>query len=307
MVPYDLVMAQGLNLSRRDFAVLSLLEMTPVTVTLLRKASVTFGEEPFRDDRRVRERMQTLADAGLVRTFSTSAANGGLMLYYRLTGEGYRRIHPDDASSLPKTAVSEISPSRFHHTMVTAEVIVHVLVAAHAARIGVAQFHGDGKLTLEIGEYRQSPDCHFQFEYSGRIFNTLFEIDNATEPLDSRREQSLRSKLLGYELYQDWVLRSWQRNGRLLPRPRFRVVVLTKGMERAEHILGLARQCARNEARLLCYATTQDIFLAESRPLTEPILNSHDGHWRCLVNAYPSSRFLRDPIRLSPLARVPFL
>lgn len=304
MVPYLPAMAQGVNLNRRDFAILSLLEMTPATAALLRKASLTFGEEPFRDDRRVRERMQALTDAGLVRAFSAAVSGGGLMHYYRLTTEGFRHLHPDDATTPARTLLAEIAPSRLDHTLATAEVIVHTLVAAHAARVRVAKFHGDGKLTFEVGEYRQQPDCHFQFDVSGRYFNTVFEVDNATEPLDSLREQSVRSKLLGYELYQDFVIRGWIQHGREGPIPRFRAIFLTRGAERARHILWIARSCARNPQRRLCYAATQDAFLAEPLAVTSPIFNDHDGRWQCLVDLYPTAGFLRQPIRLAPpLAR----
>ncbi len=293
-------MAQDINLSRRDLAILALLEMTPVTVALLRKASVTFGEEPFRDERRVRERMQALTEAGYVQTWSAALTGGGLLHYYRLSTSGYRVLHAYDSHAPPRTLVSEIAPSRYHHTMVLAEVIVHAHVAAQAARVRIARFHGEGKLTLAVGEYCQQPDCHFQFQTGGRSFNVLFEIDNATEPLDSLREQSLRSKLLGYELYQDWVLNCWKHEGCQGARPRFRVVVLTTGAERARHILWLARRCARNPQRRLCYTATQDAFLAEPLALTTALLNDHDGRWRSLTNPHPTSRFLREPIRVTP-------
>ena len=57
-------MAQGVILSEPDLSVLRLLDATPLTAALLRKVSLTFSEEPFRDERRVRERMQTLTEAG---------------------------------------------------------------------------------------------------------------------------------------------------------------------------------------------------------------------------------------------------
>ena len=132
------------------------------------------------------------------------------------------------------------------------------------------------------------------------MFNVLFEIDNATEPLDSLREQSIRTKLLGYETYQDWVLRGWRERGRLDPRPSFRVVFLTRGVNRANHMLWLARQCARNQDRRLVYAATQDAYLGNPRAATEPLLNDHHGAWRALCDIHPSSPFLREPIRLSP-------
>ena len=58
--------SQGIILSQRVVSILQLLDLTPATAAHVRKASVTFDGEPFRDERRVRERLQVLGDAGLV-------------------------------------------------------------------------------------------------------------------------------------------------------------------------------------------------------------------------------------------------
>lgn len=296
-------MAQLVTLSKRDLSLLGLLEMTPATAVQIRKASVTFGGEPFRDERRVRERLQALADAGFVQVWSAAISGGGLMHYYRLTTTGQRSLHPDEEHASRKSVVSEIAPSRFQHAMATAEIIVHTLVACDEAHVHVVKYHGDGLLTLQVGEYKQQPDCHFQFAHGDRHFNVLFEVDNATEPIDSHREHSIRTKVLGYEAYQDWVWENWKRHGRQGPRPYFRVVFLTRGSERAGHILWFAGRCARNRDRRLCYAATQDAYLGEPRAVTAAIFNDHRGDWQSLVNLHPSSKVLRTPIRLSaPLA-----
>ncbi|MCL4207653.1 MAG: replication-relaxation family protein [Pirellulaceae bacterium] len=298
-------MSHAVVIGKRDAEVLSLLEMTPATAAHLQQASATFAGEPFRDERRVRERLQTLGGAGLVQDFPAAVAGGGLRHYYRLTAAGYRMLHPEAERPPGRSLVAEIAPSRLQHAMATADVIVHTLVACHAARVQILKYHGDGQLTLEVGEYRQQPDCHFQLGRGGRVFNVLFEIDNATEPLDSLREQSIRTKLLGYESYQNWVLRCWREGGRREPRPAFRVVFLTRGANRANHILWLARQCAGNPDRRLVYAATQDAYLGEPRAATEPLLNDHHGGWQALCDLHPSARFVREPVRLSPPLAVP--
>ena len=291
-------MSQGVNLSKRDLGLLALLEMTPATVAQIRRASVTFDDEPFRDDRRTRERLQALSAAGCVQSWPAAISGGGMMHYHRLTSSGYRTLHPDRNDAPARTLVSEIALSRFVHAMATADVIVQTLIAARAAHITVLKFHGDGQITLSAGEYRQQPDCHFQFGCGGRTFNVLYEVDNATEPLDSQREHSIRSKVRGYECYQDWVLRSWQQHGRVGPRPVFRVVFLTKGIQRVYHILALARDCARNPLRRLCYAATQEEYLSNPLAVTSPLFIDHDGDWQSLVNLHPTSRFLREPVRI---------
>ncbi len=291
-------MSQGIILSHRDFSILRLLDLTPATAVQLRKASVTFDGETFRDERRVRERLQTLTDAGFVRSWQTAVPGGGLISIYRLTLEGHRAAFAESTEAPPRSNLKEIAPSRVRHAMATADAIVHTLAACHERGVQVHRAVGDGRLTLEIGEYRQQPDFHFQLGYAGKTFNLVFEIDNATEPLDSRREQSIRTKILGYQSYQDWVMRSWHESGRNGPRLGFRVVFLTLGTERANHILWLARDLARDPNRRLVYATTQDEYLSEPNAVTRPMLNDHHGHWQALVNSQPSSLFVREPVRL---------
>ena len=60
--------ARRLLLQARDEDVLRLLDRTPATAALILKASRCFAE-PFENLRRVRERMQALAGAGLVRSW----------------------------------------------------------------------------------------------------------------------------------------------------------------------------------------------------------------------------------------------
>jgi len=176
-------------------------------------------------------------DAGFVRSWPIAVPGGGLISIYRLTLEGHRTAFPESAEAPPRSSLNEIAPSRVRHTLSTADAIVHTLAACHERGVKVQRAVGDGRLTLEVGEYWQQPDFHFQLGYAGKTFNLLFEIDNATEPLDSRREQSIRTKILGYQSYQDWVTRSWNESGRNGPRLGFRVIFLTLGTERANQSL----------------------------------------------------------------------
>lgn len=292
-------MATLITLSDRDLALLRLVEMTPVTAAQIRKASLAFPGEPFRDERRVRERMQTLSEAGFIRTCTSTLAIGGAAHYYRLTQQGFRAIYPESTAPIPRAASADIAPSRLVHSMATADAIVHVLASASQSRVRIDRFHGDGRLTLEIGEYRQQPDCHFQLAFAGKTFNLLFEIDNSTEPLDSRREHAIRTKILGYESYQDWVLQLWKNTGRYGARPAFRVVFLTHGVNRANHILWLAQSLAQNKARRLVLSSTFDQFLGCADALSSPLFNDHFGHWQAIVNLQPTSAFnQRPPVRL---------
>jgi hypothetical protein len=59
--------------------------ITPTTTALLLRASSTFDGEAFTGERRLRERLQALAEAGLVRAWPAATGNGGLMNYHKLT------------------------------------------------------------------------------------------------------------------------------------------------------------------------------------------------------------------------------
>jgi len=291
-------MANTLLLAARDDDLLRLLDKTPVTASLVLKASITFAGGSFLDERRVRERLQSLQASRLVRAFDSAHSVGGVRKWYKLTRDGFARLYGTEVAP-PRSKFDDIRPSRFEHTRVLAEIVVHTLVAAHRFHVKVTGFHGDGGLVLETGSSRQVPDCHFRFASDGKIFNVLFEVDNATEPLEADRLQSIREKIAGYEAYQDAVWRRWKRGGEQGVRPYFRVIFLTKTSERAHHILWLARRCARNPDRRLCYAATQEDYLKTSDALHAPLFCDHHGVWTRLVDSYPKMRVFVAPIRLS--------
>lgn len=292
-------MTNALILSARDQSLLRLISRTPATTSLILKASETFPGERFHDDRRVRERLQTLAESGLIRAFPATHGIGGPVNWYKLTAEGYRTVHGTDAALPHRSRFDAIPPSRFQHTQTLAEVIVHSLVAAHRDRCTVPHFQGDGDAPIEVASHTFYPDCFFQFATAGRQFNVYFEIDQSTESLDSTAEQSIRTKLLNYEAFQDSLLAWWKAHREQTSRPYFRAAFLTRSQDRANHLLWLSRGCARNADRHLVYAVTQDAYLAEPRALSTPLFLDHDGRWQSLVNCHPNSQFLRTPVRLA--------
>lgn len=301
-------MTNAVILSGRDQSLLRLLARTPATTSLILKASETFSGEPFSDDRRVRERLQTLAESGLIRSFPATHGVGGPVHWYKLTAEGYRTVHGAETMLPHRSRFEAIPPSRFQHTQALAEIIVHSLVAAHRDRCTVPFFQGEGEARIDVASHTFCPDCFFQFGLAGKQFNCYFEIDQSTESIDSNAEQSIRTKLLNYETYQDSLVAWWKGQGERGPRPYFRTVFLTRSQERAYHILWLAQTCARNFDRHLVYAATQDDYLTEPRALQSPLFLDHRGRWQSLVNLHPTSNFHRAPIRLTrpvtPLATV---
>lgn len=287
----------GFVLSARDHAILRLLSRTPATTSLLFKASVTFGSAPFGNERRLRERLQALLRANLVRSWTTGLT-GSLENYYKLTPAGYRLLHGDEQELPSRAFFAEIAPARFHHTLTLAELIVHTLVAAHQFRLEVTSFHRENEILIPAGDRSRSPDCHFQLGAGGKVFNVLFELDNSTEPIDSLAHQSIKNKVLTYEAFQDAVAAQAKQHRQRVP--RFRVAFLTKTVERGHHILALARQLARNHDRCLCYAASQSEYLAEPDALRQPLFLDHDGRWHSLVQPHPGAAFTKSPVRLAP-------
>ena len=147
-----------MHLAPRDQAILALLDRTPVTAAQICRASVTFGDQPFRDERRARERLQTLMKQQLVRTYSLGIIGGGLANYYKLTPEGYRMVHGHEAELPHRSYFGELAPSRLMHTLELSEVITHTLVSAYTHRVKLTGFHRESQLVLETGPHHTAPD-----------------------------------------------------------------------------------------------------------------------------------------------------
>lgn len=277
---------------------LKLLSWTPATTALLVRASMAFDGGPFLEERRLRERLQALGDAGLVRTWSSAHSGGGLQNYYKLTVSGFQILYGADAAVPPRAFFSEISPALFEHTLTLAEVIVETVRACHSRRVTILRFHRENELQFTAGDETVQPDCFFQFGLAGRHFNVAIEVDLSNETLDSPNIKSLRRKLRTYDTYQELVLSQWREHGRTWERPRLRIAVLTKSIDRAYHILALARDIAVNKSRRLVYAATLDQYFGTNDPVQSSLFLDHDGYWHPLVNLHPTSRPLLASVRL---------
>ncbi len=292
-------MSTRVSLSPRDRSLLRLLSYTPATTSLLLRGSSTFEGGAFSDERRLRERLQALAEAGYVRSWSTAQAGGGLMNYYKLTAIGFEELHGQEAAKPSRAFFAEVSPSGFVHTFRLAEAVVETLRACHTRRVSVAQVRRENELSLKAGDREVQPDTFVRLLAAGRAFNLAFEMDNSTEPVDSYADRSIREKLLTYHAYQELVLTQWLLQGKRWERPRFRVVFFTRSVARAYHILASAADLTTNRKRRLVYAATLEDYLAESNPLTSPLFLDHTGSWQALVDLHPTARFLKEPVRLA--------
>ena len=300
-------MSNHVNVSPRDVSILRLLSWSPLTTAVLLRASCSFVGEPFVDERRLRERLQALAEGGLVRSWPAALGSGGLMNYYKLTPAGFTRLYGPDAPLPSRAFFSEVSPSLFSHTFHLAEAICEIVRSCHLRRITIERFIRENELTLTAGNDQVLPDCFFRLSAAGKSFSLAFEIDESTESLDSFATTSVRKKLVTYHAYQDLVLSQWILQGKKWTRPRLRVVFLTRTMERAYHILSLAMETNRNPARRLVYASTHDTFVSDPQPLESPIFLDHKGGWQALIDLHPTTPFRKAPVRLKPSLAFPLL
>jgi len=291
-------MATTVTLSARDLSLLRLLSWTPASTALILRASSTFEGGSFADERRLRERLQALCRVGFVRFWSTAHAGGGLQNYYKLTPAGFDRLYGPDATKPPRAFFVEISPTFFEHTMQLAEAIIETMFACHAGHVTIERFYRENELMFAAGNAEVQPDCFFRFNVGGRSFNVAVEIDMSQESLDSVAPNSLREKIRVYDTYQDTLLSQWQAAGRVWERPRFRVVFLTRSVQRAYHILSLARLITANPRRRLVYAATQDSLRGDTNPVRSPVFLDHAGHWQALVDLHPTAAYLRAPVQL---------
>ena len=100
---------RNIRLTERDQDILRLLDRTPVSLALVLKASSCFAE-PFEDVRRVRERMQALADGGWVRSSPMATTSRRAANWHRLTPDGYRLLYGADAVVPHKTTFMPTPP-----------------------------------------------------------------------------------------------------------------------------------------------------------------------------------------------------
>jgi hypothetical protein len=188
-------MSIRISISPRDRSLLRLLSWTPATTTLLLRASTTFDGEPFVDERRLRERLQAMSEAGVVRSWSLAHAGGGLQNYYKLTPLGFQLLSGAGVPLPSRAFFAEVAPSRLEHTFCLAETIVTTVRACHDRRVTIERFLRENDLVFTAGEDHVQPDGFFRLTASRRSFNLAFEIDNSTASIDTPALNSIRRKL----------------------------------------------------------------------------------------------------------------
>jgi len=263
------------RITPRDIQILAMLDIVPLTALQLRKVSQTW-EEPFEARRTIRERLQRLDEAGLVRTWRyATTVPCQPTNYYTLSPEGYRLLHGPDARPPSKRHFAEVAISRHHHTQALADFLVHTWVAAPLAQVRIDCVHREGTLRLATGKESLLPDAAFELvDSDSRRLRFFVEIDCQSERILSRTPgDSIERKIRLYNRLQDAL------------QDRFRVlfVVASGSRTRSEHILDAAAKLATNSARTLVCAVTLPTFLSRSHALTAPLFLDHQRNLQSLV------------------------
>jgi hypothetical protein len=173
-----------------------------------------------------------------------------------------------------------LAPASHYHSHALAEVIVHLVAAAHRAGAEIAGFCRENTVALTDGQYAIYPDSAFQLVHrSGVRFSYFVELDNSTERLVSdKHADSWERKIRVYE------------SVRSSTPTRFRVLVFTtRSAERVAHILSLAKRLTTNSQRRLFCGTALPAFLRTEQALTQPVFRDHFGQETALFSANPQA------------------
>lgn len=267
-------------LTPRDSDILAALDYCPLTALQLLKFSQTFAA-PFPSERRVRDRLLQMCDAGWVRRWQYATASRGAPNYYRLSPTGFRLLHGDKAIAPSKRAFDRVGLARQHHTQSLADFIVHTAVAAHESGVLFADVYRENSLRLQIGEESLFPDIPFQLISPDRSeFSFFTEIDAGSERIRSPKDlDSWERKIRLYDRLQD-----------MTPK-RFRVLIIsTRSTERLDHILDAAATLATNPQRSLFYGVALPHYLSEADALRSPCFRDHRGNSVSLLPVRPIGR-----------------
>lgn len=253
----------------RDFDLLTAIERTPLTPAQLCRLSRTFSM-PFKDQHNLRRRLRSLTTAGLLRSWSYAMVTDGRSpRYTKLTRDGYRLLHGQDAPLPRRRFFEEISHGHHYHTHALAEAIVHFEICSHRHGVVVQQFARENSVQLSAGGFTVYPDAAFQLvtpEY--QIFNFVLELDNGTERVKTTADtESIERKIRGYDAHNSQFA---------VNDPRRYVVVFltTRSHVRVKNILTMADAVTRNRERTVFVGSSLSEFL-QVDPFTQPILNDH--------------------------------
>jgi hypothetical protein len=265
-------------LTARDQQIHEALALTPLDTQQLLRMSETF-DQPFVNDRTLRERMHEHTAAGWVQRFTYATTQTGKLNYYKLSPIGYRLLN-GPAAPLPKaSAFREVAPALQRHTRHLADIIVQTNV--HARRLGVRilEQHGENQLPLTLGDRTQKPDHSFHISTRDGPMTFYDELDEGTEPIaSSKQRESLEARIRFHEDYQNAT------------GERYRVrVFFAKASARMVQFLALARRYAKQQ-RVIFLAVLLEDYMKHGSPLTSPMFVDHFNRLQSMMPA-SASRF----------------
>lgn len=286
-------------LTPRDSEILTALDRCPLTARQILIISQTFAL-PFTNERRVRERLFQLCEAGRVCRWQYATAGHGAPNYYTLSRLGFRLVNGDLAKPPTKRAFEPVGLSKQHHTQCLADFVVQTAVAAHRIGVEFTGFYRENTLCLRAGDDCLYPDAAFQLiERDGSDFGYFTEIDAGTERIRSPNDvESWERKIRTYDRLQD-----------LNPK-RFRVLLVsTRSRDRVSHILDLAGKLMANPHRSLFYGISLPEYLAETQAFRVACFRDHHGRPVSLLPARPTLTPAWNPVsmRVLPPRRLPSL
>ena len=267
--------ARGWQITPRDREMLAALDYGPLTGRQLEKLSDTWAE-PFPSARMVRERLQRMAEAKLVKPHyyavirSIKPEN-----YYVLTRRGYQLVHGPDSEPPTKGYCSPVTLVRQCHQQALSDFIVHTAVGAHRSGTNLTGFRRENTIRLDAGGKSVYPDCSFLLAAKDETFRFFAEIDTGSERVRSDKDtDSIERKLRTYDAFQT-----------VKPGTRFRVlfVCLQNSRDRMLHILETAARVISDPNRTLFYGITLTDYLTTLYPVTSPRFLDHRGGTHSLV------------------------
>lgn len=280
----------------RDVEILSALDRTPLTTTQMCRLSRTF-EAPFFDEHNLRRRLRRLANSGLVRSWPYAlAAEGRSPRYFKLTREGFRLLHGQDAALPRRRYFEEISHGHHHHTNSLAELIVHLDTSGYEKGIAMRHFARENSLKLKAGGFTLYPDCAFQLaDAEGRRFNFVVELDNGTERVRTKQDvESIERKLRGYDAHQSQFTADD-------PQRYLVLFVTTRSEQRLQHILNLADLVMQNRQRTVflgcCLTELQTV-----NPFSNPVFIDHRNLKRTLIPGQQTAKKIKSLVARRPVS-----
>jgi hypothetical protein len=219
-------------LTDRDYAVFSVLLMSPFTAAQLLKLSRTFAT-PFTGERLLKRRLQRLGEAGFIQQHRYGTAQRGEPpAYYQLTRRGFSSVCGPDAVLPTRRFLQPVGWSAQKHTRCLADFIAHLHIAAAHRGIAVRDFRAENTVRLTVGPATLVPDATFELEFpSGRRLQYCVEMDCSTERIRSAFDSvdSIERKVRLYREVAQWTGQ------------RFRVLFVTTGrIERLQHMVEAA-------------------------------------------------------------------